>query len=76
MPKLPVVSGKKFCKFVEMQGCKFDGVDGDHYVYRRSNLVRPVVVPMWRELPLFIVMNNLRTLGVSRTEFIRTFKKL
>lgn len=76
MPKIPVVSSKKFRAFVEMQGCRFDGIEGDHYIYRRSDLARPVVVPMWKELPVFIVLNNLHTLGVSRNEFIKALRKL
>ena len=76
MPKLPAVSAKKFCKFLEVCGCRFDGIEGDHYVYRKEGLMRPIVVPAWKELPMFIVLGNLRTLGVSRDEFIRRLKKI
>ena len=76
MPRLPVVSSKKFCALIEMCGCVFDGIEGDHYVYRRPDLVRPIVVPVRKELPVYIVLNNLHTLGMTRSDFIRALKKL
>lgn len=76
MPRMPVVSAKKFWKLVERLGCTFDGVDGDHYINRRLDLKRPLVIPMWKELPVFIVLNNLRTLRISRDEFIKLIREI
>ena len=76
MPKLPTVAAKKFCAMVEKRGCTLDRIVGDHRIYVKEGLKRPVVVPMYREVPTFIVMNNLRTLGMSRSEFIRALKEI
>ena len=76
MPKMPTVSSKKFRIFLEREGCTYDGVEGDHYVYRKASLVRPIVVPVRKDLPIFIILNNLRTLGMTRAEFIRALKEM
>jgi len=74
MPKIPTVSTKKFCRLLEHVGCEFKRIDGDHYVYDKPGLARPIVFPLRKDLPTFVVLNNLRTLGISRTEFIRLLK--
>lgn len=44
---------------------------GDHKIMRHKtrNLARPVIVPMYRELPDGVVSNNLRTAGISRKDY-------
>ena len=44
-------------------------VEGDHYVYTKDGVVRPVVIPDWREIPVFIIKNNLRSANISREEY-------
>ena len=38
--------------------------------------MRPIIVPFTDDLPDFIILNNLRTLGVKREDFVRLIKKL
>ena len=49
--------------------------EGDHRIYWKEGLKRPIVVPR-DTLPPFIVLNNLRTLGVSRDDYLKKLKKL
>jgi len=70
MPKIPSVSSKRFCKFLESVGCRLARTEGDHFIFVKDGLVRPVVVPMVKHLPIFVVLNNLKTLGVSRNRFL------
>jgi len=44
-------------------------IEGDHYVYTKDGVVRPVVIPDWREIPVFIIKNNLRSANISREEY-------
>ena len=71
MVKRRQVTWKKFEKFLLFVGCKFKRQKGDHRIYIRSDLNRPIVVPRYSPLPIFIVRNNLRVLGLSLDEFYR-----
>jgi predicted RNA binding protein YcfA (HicA-like mRNA interferase family) len=68
------VSWQTFEKVLLQAGCRFDRQDGDHRIYNRDDLKRPVVVPMDNELPVFIIKNNLRTLGLSRERYFQLLK--
>ncbi len=76
MPRITPISWKKFDKFIVYVGCKFDRQNGDHLIYCRSDLKRPVVFPKDKEIPVFIIRNNLRVLGISQEEYIEIFKQI
>ncbi len=76
MPKLTPIHWRKFEKFVLYVGCQFERKHGDHRIYWREGLKRPVVFPEDRELPVFIIRNNLRILGISTEEYIEILKDL
>lgn len=76
MSRLVPVHWKKFEKFVLYVGCHFERQSGDHLIYWRSDLKRPVVFPKDREIPVFIIRNNLRTLGISFEEYLEIIKRL
>ena len=44
-------------------------IEGDHYVYIKDGIARPIVIPDWREIPVFIIKNNLRSANISREEY-------
>ena len=44
-------------------------IEGDHYVYTKDDVLRPIVIPDWREIPVFIIKNNLRSANISREEY-------
>ena len=50
--------------------------EGDHFVYTKKGIARPVVIPDWTELPVFIIKNNLRTAGISREEYFNLLNRL
>jgi len=50
--------------------------EGDHYVYTKPGITRPVVIPDWPEVPVFIIKNNLRTANISRDEYFDLLKKI
>jgi predicted RNA binding protein YcfA (HicA-like mRNA interferase family) len=76
MSQLTPVHWKKFEKFVLYVGCHFERQKGDHRIYWRSGLKRPVVFPADKEVPVFIIRNNLRTLGISIREYSEIMEKL
>ena len=68
------VDWKRFEKFLLRKGCHFKSQESRHVKYKKPGLARPIIVPKTKELPDFIILNNLRTLGVSREEFVRIIK--
>lgn len=68
------VDWKRFEKFLLKVGCEFKSQESRHLKYKKAGLLRPIIVPKTNELPDSIIMNNLRTLGVSREDFISLIK--
>jgi hypothetical protein len=40
-------------------------------VFSKPGLARPVVVPKYVAVPVFIIKNNLRTAGISRERYLK-----
>jgi hypothetical protein len=38
-------------------------------VYTKEGVARPIVIPDWWEIPVFIIKNNLRSANISREEY-------
>jgi len=55
----------------ELAGFECVRVEGDHFVLTRPGLPRPLVIPDYDAVPVFIIRNNLRTAGISRGEYFR-----
>ncbi len=76
MPRIVPIHWKRFEKFLLFVGCVFERERGDHRIYWRENIKRPVVIPRDSSLPVFIIRNNLRVLGVSPEEYLRILNNL
>lgn len=75
MPKIQSIHWREFEKFLIAHGCEFAREKGDHRVYWKKGLKRPIIVPRDTSLPAFIILNNLRTLGVTREEYVAFIEK-
>ena len=75
MAHLTPVRWRKFEKFLLFVGCRFEREKGDHRIYWREGLRRPVVIPRDKELPVFIIRNNLRILGIDAEEYLEILKR-
>jgi len=69
MPKILPIPAKKLMRVFERAGFSCVRIEGDHYVYTKDGVARPVVIPDWREIPVFIIKNNLRSANISREEY-------
>lgn len=76
MPRITPISWKKFEKFLFFVGCEFLSEKGDHRIYSRIGLARPVVIPRERQLPVFVIMNNLRVLQISHQEYLDILERI
>jgi predicted RNA binding protein YcfA (HicA-like mRNA interferase family) len=52
-------------KVFEAAGCSYVRTQGDHLVYHYPGALRPVIIPKYREVPVFIIRNNMKTIGLS-----------
>lgn len=73
--KLHAVSGKEFARFLEKRGFKRERQTGSHIILFKSGIKRSLVVPDYKRLPEFIVLNNLKTAGISREEYHRAMRR-
>jgi predicted RNA binding protein YcfA (HicA-like mRNA interferase family) len=62
---------REFEKFLARVGCVFVREKGDHRIWTREKLPRPIVIPKSRTIPVFVIRNNLRLLGVSVAEYLK-----
>ncbi len=76
MAHLTPINWRIFEKFILFVGCEFKREKGDHRIYWRSDLSRPVVIPREKELPVFIIRNNLRILGIDPEEYLEILKQI
>ena len=76
MPKITPIHWKKFEKFLLYVGCTFDHQRGDHRIYKRPGLKRPVVLTVDTQVPVDHITSNLRTLGIKHNEYLEILKKL
>jgi predicted RNA binding protein YcfA (HicA-like mRNA interferase family) len=70
MPKLNPVSYKQLVKVFEAEGFRCVRIEGDHMVFTKTGVLRPVVIPKYSTVPVFIIKNNLRTAGISRDRYL------
>lgn len=76
MPKIIPIPANRLRKVFEKAGFKCVRIEGDHFVYTKTGVSRPVVIPDWKEVPVFIIKNNLRTAGIGREEYFALLKEL
>lgn len=70
------IGWKRFEKFLLFIGCYFEREKGDHRIYWRAGLKRPIVIPRDSQLPIFIIRNNLRVLEISVEEYLKILERL
>jgi predicted RNA binding protein YcfA (HicA-like mRNA interferase family) len=74
MPPLRPVAYRTLVKVFEQDGFTFNRRHGDHLIYTKAGVKRPLVIPMYRDLPVFIIKNLLRTAGMSRGRYFELLK--
>jgi predicted RNA binding protein YcfA (HicA-like mRNA interferase family) len=75
MPKFSPVSHKTLCRVLEADGFRLIRQEGDHLIYTKAGVLRPVVIPKYSSVPVFIIKNNLRTAGISRERYFELLKE-
>ena len=75
MPKFSPVDWKILEQVFLAAGFRFARQEGSHRSYLKEGIARPVVIPTYREVPVFIIRNNLKTAGISRDDYFRLLEQ-
>jgi predicted RNA binding protein YcfA (HicA-like mRNA interferase family) len=59
----------------ERDGFRFNRQESDHRIYVKAGVRRPLVIPMYRAVPVFIIKNLLRTSSMSRERYFELLKE-
>jgi len=62
-------------KVFQGAGFRFDRQEGSHRSYVKPGVARPVVIPTYRDVPVFVIRNNLKTAGLSRGEYFELLEQ-
>ena len=73
MPKISPISYRILACIFELAGFRKVREEGDHLIFTRSDLLRPLVIPKYKSIPVFIIRNNLRTSGMTRDRYFELF---
>ncbi|MCF8063228.1 MAG: type II toxin-antitoxin system HicA family toxin [Deltaproteobacteria bacterium] len=63
-------------KVFEKAGCKYVRTKGDHLIYRFPEAIRPIIIPKYSEVPVFIIKNNMRIINMSNEEYLQLLQEV
>ncbi len=76
MKKLSNITLNEFREFLISQGLQKDRTKGGHEAWIKKGMTRPVIFQTHEEpIPIDVITNNLRTLGISKKDFLNSFEK-
>ena len=75
MPKFAPVNWRTLERVFLSAGFRFLRQEGSHRSYVKPGVLRPVVIPTYREIPVFIIRNNLKTANLSRDDYFRLLEQ-
>jgi predicted RNA binding protein YcfA (HicA-like mRNA interferase family) len=56
-------------------GFVFARQQGSHRSYVKPGVARPVVIPCYDEVPVYIIRSNLRSAGIAREDYLRAIRR-
>ena len=69
MPALRPDSYKVLVRVFEQEGFTFMRQQGDHLIYSKPGVKRPLVIPAYPAVPVFIIKNLLRAAEMTRERY-------
>ena len=69
MMKIQPTNWRTQVKIFEKYGCVFVRQRGDHLIFHHENAKRAVVIPKYDEIPVTVIRNNMKTVGMTREEY-------
>jgi predicted RNA binding protein YcfA (HicA-like mRNA interferase family) len=75
MPRITPVQWKILACVFEKDGFVFERQQGSHRSYVKANILRPVVIPAYKEVDVDNILSNLRTAGMSRQRYFELLEQ-
>ncbi len=75
LPRISPIPGRRLRRVFERAGFVCVRMESDHYILTKRGLPRPLVIPDYDAVPVFVIRTNLRTAGMSREEYFRLLKE-
>lgn len=72
---MPPHGWKEAVRVLERFGFRFERQKGDHKVYSKPGLPRPIIVPTYDNLPPFIIKNIYQTAGILKRDYVEALKR-
>ena len=60
----------------EIYGCVYSHTEGDHKIYHFKGAKRAVVIPKYKDVPVFIIKNNMKTVGMDNNQFYKLVDRI
>ena len=70
MTRISPTDWKTQVRIFERGGCTFIRQSGDHLIFHHKAAKRAVVIPRYEEVPVTIILNNMRSIGMTREEYL------
>ena len=76
MPSIKPVHWKVLEKIFLKSGFELARHDGtSHRIYKKPGVLRPIVIPTYKEVGSHIIIENLRSAGISRDEYFNLLEQ-
>jgi predicted RNA binding protein YcfA (HicA-like mRNA interferase family) len=76
MSRIVPVHYRKIVRLLEQEGFTLVRERGDHMIFTKPGIQRPLVVPRYDPLPVFIIKNVLRTARISRERYLELIQQV
>jgi len=76
MSKVKPTTYQLQARIFEAAGCVYARTQGDHLIYHYPGAKRPIVIPKYKEVPIFIIRNNMKVIGMSVKEYISILERV
>lgn len=75
MGRITPIHWRKLLKVFQLDGCVLVGQTGDHLELKKEGAKRRIVIPKYKDIPVFIIENNLKTAGITRKRYLELLSK-
>ena len=76
MERIRPLPYEKVVRVFEAAGCVYRRTEGDHMIFHYQGARRPVVIPKYREVPVFVIKNNMKVIGLTRERYLELAAKV
>jgi predicted RNA binding protein YcfA (HicA-like mRNA interferase family) len=74
VPTISPVPYLTLARVFENEGFTLARTSGDHQIYTKPGVKRPLVIPTYKTVPVSIIRNLLRTSGMSRERYFELLR--